>query len=157
MWEACSCQSNVLMATVYCVRIAQSQCYEWEISCLSSGENLPQKSNVRSLYPFIHKDGTLHVGGRLENSLLPFDAKHQFIIPSSHRLAICDAHIKTMHGGAQLTMSVVRENFWVPSLKRKVKGLIPASHVFAREENFLNSSWVNFLSLESKLLLHVLM
>ena len=122
MWEACSCQSNVLMATVYCVRIAQSQCYEWEISCLSSGENLPQKSNVRSLYPFIHKDGTLHVGDRLENSLLPFDAKHKFIIPSSQCLSdlvIHDAHMKSMHGGPQLTMSVVRENFWIPSLNEE--------------------------------------
>ena len=32
--------------------------------------------------------------------------------------------MKTMQCGAQLTMSVVRENFWIPSLKRKVKGLI---------------------------------
>ena len=94
---------------------------------MSSGDNLPWKNSLRSLYPFIHKDGILRVGGRLKNSYLPFGAKHQFIIPSSHHLSdliIRDAHMKTMDGGAQFTMSMLRENFWIPSLKQKVKGLI---------------------------------
>jgi hypothetical protein len=77
--------SELKVATVYCVRIVQSQYYGKEIYSLISDNMLPPKS---SLHPFIHEDGTMHVGGRLENSQLPFDAKHQFIIPASHCLAI---------------------------------------------------------------------
>ena len=75
----------------------------------------------------MHEDGILRFGVRLENSQLPFDTKHQFIGPVSHCLAtliINDTHMKTMHGGAQLNMSTVRENFWIPVLKGKVKAVI---------------------------------
>jgi hypothetical protein len=32
--------------------------------------------------------------------------------------------MKTMHGGAQLTMVPVRKNFWIPALKRNIKAVI---------------------------------
>ena len=119
--------SELKIATIYCVRIVQAQYYSKEISSLTSNKALPPKSSLHSLHPLIHEDGTLRVGGRLENSQLPFEAKHQFIIPASHcltTLIISDANMKTMHGGAQLTIATVRENFWIPAIKRKVKTVI---------------------------------
>ena len=115
--------SELSMAVIYCIRIVQSQYYNKEISSLTADESLPAKSSLHPLHPFLHEDGTLRVGGRLENSQLPFNAKHQFIIPVSHHFAMLitnDAHLKTLHVGVQLTMVKVRENFWIPALKRKV-------------------------------------
>ena len=125
-----------------------------EISSLTADKSLPAKSNLYSLHPFLHEDGTLHVGGRLENSQLPFNAKHQFIIPASHRFAMLitnDTLLKTLHGGVQLTMAKVREHFLIPALKIKVKVII---HSCVKGQSFHSNLWVSYPLLVFNLHLH---
>jgi len=55
-------------------------------------------------------------GGRLQSSLLPTDAKHPIILPKESlltNLIISDAHQRTLHGGTQITLAFLREEFWV--------------------------------------------
>ncbi|GFU78375.1 speckle-type POZ protein-like B [Trichonephila clavipes] len=40
-------------------------------------------SKLKALYPFLDENSLLRVGGRLCNADLPFEAKHQIIIPSA--------------------------------------------------------------------------
>lgn len=41
-------------------------------------------SKLQELNPFLDDDGMVQVGGRLQNSLLPYDAKHPVILGKSH-------------------------------------------------------------------------
>lgn len=42
------------------------------------------KTKLQELNPFLDDDGMVQVGGRLQNSLLPYDAKHPVILGKSH-------------------------------------------------------------------------
>ena len=71
--------------------------------------------------------GLLRVGGRLRHSALSVDAQHQVIIPRDHKfteLVVDEAHRRTLHGGTQLTLSTVRQKYWILQGRQRVKALI---------------------------------
>ncbi|GFX12791.1 hypothetical protein TNCV_3437651 [Trichonephila clavipes] len=85
---------------------AESSCDEAsdeeEIRSIKKQISLPPKSPLRSLHPFIDEHGLVRVGGRLQNSQLPFNSKHPIILPSQHsisELLIKEQHIAHLHAG----------------------------------------------------------
>jgi hypothetical protein len=73
------------------------------------------------------KDGILRVGGRLQQSTLPYQAMHQMILPASHhftKLLVSAEHIRLLHAGPQLLTASLRENYWIPRLRDLVKTVI---------------------------------
>ena len=75
--------------------------------------NRPSR-RLASLHPFIDDDGLLRVGGRLENAKLPYDARHQLILPNH---CVTDAlirslHVENLHIGPSGLLAIVRQNFW---------------------------------------------
>lgn len=82
-------------------------------------------SKLSSFCPYIDKkDGILKIGGRLNNSSLKLSTKHPAILPSQGRLTeliIQQAHATTLHGGPRLTLSYIRERYWILSGLRTVK------------------------------------
>ncbi|XP_062541974.1 uncharacterized protein LOC134209973 [Armigeres subalbatus] len=45
-----------------------------------------KRHNLSNLAPFVAKDGLIRVGGRLKYSAIPFDGKHQVLLPEKHHL-----------------------------------------------------------------------
>ncbi|XP_078051828.1 uncharacterized protein LOC144477974, partial [Augochlora pura] len=86
-----------------------------EYRCLKNHRGIPAKSDLRSLNPFLDDQGILRVGGRLENATLPWETKHPIILPKHYvsTLIIRQCHRNTLHGGIQLTMYTVRQQFWI--------------------------------------------
>jgi hypothetical protein len=79
------------------------------------------------LHPFIDKEGLLRVGGRLQQSTLPYQAIHQMSLPASHhftRLIVSAEHIRLHHAGPQLLTASLREKYWMPRLRKLVKSVI---------------------------------
>lgn len=114
-------------ALTNCVIIVQHSAYVEEIQALKATESVPQKSKILPLRPFLHTDGTLRVGGRLQMAALPFDAKHQFILPKEHHfsdLLILYTHLRLLHAGSSLVLSQLRQQFWIPSGKIQVRKII---------------------------------
>ncbi|CAG9134447.1 unnamed protein product [Plutella xylostella] len=103
----------------------QSVEFEEDLSRLSKKENMRTSSKLLSLNPFIDtSDGLLKVGGRLNNSSLSHAAKHPIILPSHSRLTeliVQQAHSATLHGGPSLTLSYIRDRYWILSGLRTVK------------------------------------
>ena len=63
------------------------------------------RSKLSSLDPFLDEFGVMRVGGRLQQSQLPYDNKHPTVLhPSAHitRLIVESEHIRLLHAGAQL-------------------------------------------------------
>lgn len=106
------------------IRREQNSYFEVEINCLQQSKALPSKSNILSLTPMLDKENILRVRGRLKNALLPVAVKHPIILPTKSiftKLIIRQAHFRTLHGGLQLTLSTIRDEFWIIRGKQEVK------------------------------------
>lgn len=98
--------------------------YEEDITHLKKHGRVATNSKLVSLNPFLDEHSILRVGGRLRNSHINASAKHPIILSSHSRLTellINQAHQRTLHGGARLTLSYIRERFWIVSGIRTVK------------------------------------
>ena len=66
----------------------------------------------------------MQVGGRLQNSCLPFDECHPLIVPSTARLSqltIEDCHSKVAHQGRGITVAEVKNSgYWIMGLSKMV-------------------------------------
>nr|CAI5825554.1 unnamed protein product [Callosobruchus analis] len=96
------------------IKTVQLECFEVEYNCLLKGKQIPTKSNILALNPFMHQD-VLRVGGRLNNADKTFNAKHQIILPKGHKLTkllLIYEHERLMHCGAQQLLYSIREKFW---------------------------------------------
>ncbi|XP_044005614.1 uncharacterized protein LOC122850549 [Aphidius gifuensis] len=86
------------------------------IKQLSKGEALSRSSPLIKLTPFLYKDGALRVGGRLSRSLMTSDHKNPLILPRESKLTeliLNECHVNTLHGGAQLMLATLRQQYWI--------------------------------------------
>ena len=110
----------------------QHSAFKNEITSLSHKEQKPKltkQSRLLRMDPFIDDQGLTRVGGRLENSTLPFDVKHPIILPRcSHitELIIDHFHERLKHQGKGMTMNEIRSyGIWILGLNAAV-----ASHIY---------------------------
>ncbi len=105
------------------IKLCQGQEFTEEIHHLANKQPISKKSKLLPLNPFLDVNGCLRVGGRLAEADLPFERKHPLILGANRiaKLIIEDMHSKSMHGGIKLTMSLVRERFWIMNLRKEVK------------------------------------
>ena len=83
------------------------------------------KSNLKDLAPFLDECGILRVGGRLQNSGLPYDVCHPVILPPHHHISellIRHAHSKMGHvRGVNAILAELREKYWIVNGREAVK------------------------------------
>lgn len=80
-----------------------------------------------SLNPFLDEQLNLRVGGRLEHSNLSGVEKHPIILPPSNKfseLLIKKIHKDTLHGGKQIMLSTLRQNYWLPRAQQIIKRIV---------------------------------
>jgi Pao retrotransposon peptidase/Family of unknown function (DUF5641)/Integrase zinc binding domain len=112
------------LAEIAIIKIVQKNEFPDEIKAITTNKQCHRTSKLVSLNPFLDKDGILRVGGRLQNSLLSQNRKHPMLLPAKHHvtnLIIRDAHMKTLHGGSQLTLNILRTKFWIVNGKIRVQ------------------------------------
>ncbi|XP_025155716.1 uncharacterized protein LOC112588803 [Harpegnathos saltator] len=100
------------------LRVTQHRFFAEELGRLKRGGALMVRSALRPLNPMMDERDLLRVGGRLQFSALPIDARQPVLLPRRSRLAtlvVRDAHERTLHGGVQLTLLTVRREFWIPA------------------------------------------
>lgn len=84
--------------------------------------NTVLRSNLRRLNSFI-QERIFRVGGRLSNFILSFAQKHPILLPKTDpltKLLIDYYHKKYCHTGPNLLHALLRQNYWILS----VRGLI---------------------------------
>lgn len=85
---------------------------------------LPAKTKLTGLNPFLDRNGLLRMGSRLANSSLPYNTKYPLILPSDDKftsLLIQESHQRTLHGGPQLMIQYLRNQYWIVNLRRLTK------------------------------------
>ncbi|XP_071575473.1 uncharacterized protein [Temnothorax nylanderi] len=111
---------------MYWLKTVQSTHYPDEIKNLSAGTPIKRSSPLKALNPFLDEHALIRLGGRLANSALPYDERHPIILPR-HRvsaLLIDRAHKRTLHGGTQLTLRTLRQQYWLVSARDAIKAQI---------------------------------
>jgi hypothetical protein len=66
----------------------------------------------------------MRVGGRLKNAEISENQKHPIIIPKNHcitKLLITHYHEMHLHGGVQLLLSSIRQNYWIINAKDAIR------------------------------------
>ncbi|XP_055528062.1 uncharacterized protein LOC129720599 [Wyeomyia smithii] len=97
------------------IQLAQSDGFPAELKDLREGKSVDKRSKIRRLNPFLDPEGVLRVGGRLNLSQLPYQAKHPALLPSFHPFSLLIAqhyHHQMFHAGGRLLLSAIREEFW---------------------------------------------
>jgi hypothetical protein len=105
---------------ICCVQLVQHISYKQEIRHLQEKQEVSPKSSLRSLHPFLDQQGILRVGGRIQQSSLPYQMIHQMILPVNHhftKLVVTAEHLKLHHAGPQLLVANLRQRFWISSYK----------------------------------------
>ena len=93
--------------------LAQADAYQGDVSKLKGGNKLPNNHVLSQLAPFVDSAGVLRVGGRLQNSNVPFDFKYPIILSPNHpvsTLVIQHYHIQVAHQGRHITHGKLRMN-----------------------------------------------
>ncbi len=112
-------------------RLAQGDRFgEW-IDALSKNSDMKfpkSRAWIASLAPFLDVDGVLRVGGRLRYADLPFDARHQFLLPTRHpwfEMWVAQLHADYFHAGPTLILNTIRRSHWpVPDAARVARRTI---------------------------------
>ncbi|XP_058840722.1 uncharacterized protein LOC131696195 [Topomyia yanbarensis] len=115
--------SELRQAMKVIVRVVQNQGLAEEVQRVSSSK--PCKK-IKNLSPF-SDEGILRVGGRLRNTSLTYDVKHQWILPHKHpvvRSLIAAIHRENLHVGPSGVMAIVRQQFWVTNCRNTVRSVI---------------------------------
>ncbi|XP_043284946.1 uncharacterized protein [Venturia canescens] len=114
-------------ARLFWVLHTQSAHFSAELRSISNGNFLTRGHFLSALTPFIDSLGTLRVGGRLQHSTLNLEAKHPAILPRHSTfttLVIADAHLKTLHGGTQSTLTLLRSSYWIVGGRAPIRSFI---------------------------------
>ncbi|XP_055614977.1 uncharacterized protein LOC129761286 [Toxorhynchites rutilus septentrionalis] len=105
------------------VGAVQHQEFTKEIECIRSGESNHCLNNLR---PFLDKD-LLRVGGRISNSQLPFEMKHQLILPDKSPIVrglIADIHRENLHTGSSSVQYLLRQQFWLVNARSTIRKVL---------------------------------
>lgn len=127
--------SDLDRARRFWITYVQGLSFKTELQLLRRGSPLPATSSLRRLCPELDNSGLLRVGGRLANSHLQYNEKHPIILPR-HRvtdLIVSQAHLRALHGGTQLTLRILRQDYWIVGARVLVKSTIHRCVTCVRE------------------------
>lgn len=116
--------------------------YRQEISFLrnqrdkiQSGLNFPEKSKIANLCPILDNKNIMRVGGRIDRAETTMDKKHPIIVPADSRISyliLHQTHLVTKHGATQVMMQAIRQKYWIPHLRNKIRAYIHKCVLCAR-------------------------
>nr|XP_034195313.1 uncharacterized protein LOC117611471 [Osmia lignaria] len=109
------------------IGLAQKSNFHAEVDQLRQHKEVRRSSTLIALRPFLDDQGLLRVGGRLDQASLPYNERHPYIIGKKNPLAtllVRDAHLRTLHGGPQLTRSLLARRYWIIHGRSLVRDVI---------------------------------
>ena len=114
-------------ALVTWVKQCQEELYSTEIANLTSSPDTKWLPLTRQLRLFQDDDHLLRCGGRIHNAPVNQTAKFPILLPPKHTLTtlvIQSVHLQLFHGGTNATLTAIRQKFWIPSGRQRVKSLL---------------------------------
>lgn len=107
-----------------CIKQVQHFEFADDIKHLAKHGCVLKRSVLHNLCPILDEIGVLRVGGRIHQASSSYDKRHPIVIPRKSHLAqllVSDVHSKTLHGGPQLMLNVLRAKYWIIGARDIVK------------------------------------
>jgi hypothetical protein len=114
-------------ALVTAIRKMQELCFNAEVKSLQMRRIVKKTSRLVKLTPFLDENEIIRVGGRLENTYEPYDARHPVVLDSDHCLTnwlVMEAHCNTAHAGVERTLAEVRSKYWPLKGRRAIRRIV---------------------------------
>ena len=105
---------------------AQLERFPDEFRTIKKDMSLSKHSKLLPLNPIV-ADNLIRVGGKIVQSYLPFEQKHQILFTKEHFLStllVLDKHERNYHIGREQTLSLLRESVWIIKGKALVRKVI---------------------------------
>ncbi|XP_055603895.1 uncharacterized protein LOC129752127 [Uranotaenia lowii] len=125
---------EMMLAETTILRFVQQQSFQTLLSDIQS--NQTKRYNLSNLAPFVGTDGLIRVGGRLKYSAIPYDWKHQILLPEQHfvtTILVRKLHEENLHVGHSGLLAIVRERYWPVRAKNIIKKIISNCIVCAKQ------------------------
>ncbi|XP_011884033.1 PREDICTED: uncharacterized protein LOC105571168, partial [Vollenhovia emeryi] len=137
-------------ARLFWIQAAQATHFSHELKALQAVSPLAKAHSFNRSTAYIDAQGVIRVGGRLAHAALSLDATHPVILPRHSQLSsliIAHAHQRTLHGGTQLTLSHIRQQYWILGGRAPVKSHILRCVTCARQRGIRAHQWMGQLPL----------
>ncbi|XP_065893821.1 uncharacterized protein [Dysidea avara] len=103
---------------------SQHSCFKEELSYLMKRSKHHCPTLVKQLRLFLDKSNLIRCGGRMHNAPVADAAKFPILLPPKHLLTdmfIQQTHKKLHHAGVSTTVTALRQVFWIPTIRQRVK------------------------------------
>lgn len=118
--------NDIQNASVTWIQNAQERHYLHIISDLQTGKG--NKHNlVKQLKLYFDSDNLIRCDGRIHNAPLEEFTKFPILLPQKDKLThliILDAHVTHLHSGLSSTVTLLRQTYWIPSIRQVTKSII---------------------------------
>ena len=108
------------------IKAVQTRSFGEERLLLEEAKKVKKSSHIISLDPVLI-EGTLQVGGCLQNSPLKNATKHPAILPKDHHIAsliVRHYHGISGHSGLEHTLSLIREKYWIVKARSLLRRIL---------------------------------
>lgn len=119
--------SELEAAERFWIRYVQGVEFANVIDGVRKNKSFSCESSMASLNPYLDEHNILRVGGRLGQSNLDLDQKHQIILPQKNtltQLIISDVHNSSLHGGVNLMLNILRQKYWIVGARSLLRKFI---------------------------------
>ena len=74
-----------------------------------------EKGNFKTLTAFVDNKGIIHVGGRVDPALVPYNIAHPALLPHKHRISVLIAEDEHRRGHVSVaaTVAKTRTKYWI--------------------------------------------
>lgn len=113
----------------------QRRLFSREYALLQNACRVHKNSKLSALNPYLDESGLIRVGGRLRHSNLEEKTKHPIVL-AAHPLVsllIQSTHLRALHAGPQLMLSLIREEFWLLRARQTIRAVLYRCVKCARE------------------------
>lgn len=134
-------------ATEYWVKFVQSNEFGAEIQSLKANKEIPRRSRLLTLRPFLDDRGLLRVGGRLSSNVLS-KPLNPLILPQKNPLIdliVADAHLRLLHGGVKLCLDHIRRTYWIIGARCVVRRHVHKCNICFRQRPKTNEQLMGSL------------
>lgn len=113
-------------AEIYLLSTAQQECFPDEIHSIKQQVAISNSSSILPLHPFMDSSGLLRVGGRDQNSKLPYPTQHPVILHGKHvltKVVIQSEHLRLLHAGPTLLAASLGRRFHIVTGTKVIRSL----------------------------------
>ena len=113
-------------AEIYLISIAQQEHFADEIHSIRRKTTISESSAILPFHPFIDPNGLLRVGGRGQNSNLPYSTRHPIILHGKNtltKLIVQSEHLRLLHAGPTLLTASLGRRFHIISGTKVIRSL----------------------------------